>query len=116
MSMYAELLVAALGDHRWSDGEPPTGALLAKLLRYRSRLILPISSPTGPHPAPAAVADQLAYDATLIDLARRLGIDCDVHGFAQPLYARARIERALASRGLRLDELERQHHSAPEER
>ena len=116
MSMYAELLASTLGNPRWSDGEEvTTGAVLAKLLRYRSRLLGPTPS-SGLDPAPAAVADQLAYDATLVELARRLGIDCDVRGFAQPQHERARIERALASRGVRLDELGGRDHPAPDGR
>ena len=114
MSMYAELLVAALRDDRWSEGEPTTGVLLAKLLRYRSRLAEGTPA-SGDYPTPAAVADQLAYDATLIDLARRLGVECDVHGFAQPQHERARLERELSSRGVDLKELDDRDDPEPEE-
>jgi hypothetical protein len=52
------------------------------------------------------VADQLAYDIALIELAQGVGVDCDLFGFDQPPRERNRIEQALAARGLRLNDLD----------
>jgi hypothetical protein len=99
MSMYAELLTAALATERRSERTASTEELLAELARCRSRL------PSGPLPAtvaggvPAAVADHLAYDIALVALCRHLGIDFEVGAFDRPLAARDRLERLLAAAG-----------------
>ena len=108
MSMYTQLLGAALDKIHRPDDELTTGAMLAELLRCRSQLVASASSHIGSGWAPSAVADELAYDIALIELARHLGIECDGRGFDQPRYERTRLERAVVSRGIRLDELDQQ--------
>jgi hypothetical protein len=102
MSMYAQLLGAALGRAPSIEEAVTMGEALAELLRCRRRLVT--NDPTaGPDWVPAAVADQLAYDVALIRVARRYGVECELRNFAQPGSERRRLELALTSRGLRLD-------------
>ena len=56
----------------------------------------------------AALANQVAYDLALIDLARCLGLDCDPASFDQPQRRRIELEGELISHGIRLDEPEQQ--------
>jgi hypothetical protein len=100
MSMYAKLLNSALGTAGRPGPASTTEELVDELARCRARL------PSGPSPAtasggvPAAVADQLAYDMALVELCRRVGLAYDVGAFDRPEEARARLEQALAGRGL----------------
>jgi hypothetical protein len=105
MSIYTELLSHALDQSDRDDDEPTTGEVLAIVLERRSRLSADISSETESGWAPAAVADQLAYDIALIGLARRFGIGVDLSGFAQRQNERAQLERALETQGIHLNQL-----------
>lgn len=112
MSMYTELLGAAFG-HTGSGEETTAGEALAELLRVSGRLgVASELSRTGTGWAPAAVADQLAYDVALLRLSRALGIACEPAAFDPPEPERARLEEALASRGVPLGELGRRADSA----
>ena len=53
--------------------------------------------------AASAVANQVAYDVALIELARCLGIACDPATFDRPALRRNELDRQLADRGVRLD-------------
>lgn len=98
MSIYSELLNAALEQTQKDEDEPTIGEAWANLLECRGRLGADISLDTQPGWATAAVADQLAYDIALIRLARRLEADIDLNGFGQGLDERTRLERALETR------------------
>jgi len=105
MSIYSQLLSAALDQAEGSDDEPTTGEALAKLLAYRSRLEPDVRTRKGSDWAAGALADQLAYDIALIGLARCLEIEFDLNNFDQRQLERNRLERALEARGLGLDRL-----------
>jgi hypothetical protein len=57
---------------------------------------------TEPGWAPEAVADQLAYDAALVRLARWRGIVVRPGSFANPERGRAALEAALSAHGINL--------------
>ncbi len=105
MSVYAQLLGSAL-DETHSGKSSTTGDALAQLLEHRNRLRTKTLSYTGSDWAPDAIADQLAYDVALIELSQRLGIEVDLTRFGQPRQERDRLEQALVSRGIHLDEFE----------
>jgi len=108
MSMYTELLESALRQPASSKGTTTTGEVLAEVLRCRNRLGSAGEALTGSSWVPGALADELAYDMALIELAGRLGIECDSKEFDKPRFGRSRIEKELASRGVLLDELDPQ--------
>ena len=68
--------------------------------------VLPFSTGVYTDWAPDAIADQLAYDVALVELSQRLGIEVDLTRFGQPRQERDRLEQALISRGIHLDEFE----------
>jgi hypothetical protein len=103
--MYAELLDAAFSERLRSGPPGATGERLAELLRCRSQLTT--STPSNNRVA-GAVADQLAYDLALIELAQGVGVDCDPLLFDQPLRERQRLEQALVSWGVPLNDLDEQ--------
>jgi hypothetical protein len=105
MSIYAQLLEDAL-DQTQIDETSTTGDVVAHVLELRHRSGANLSGYTGADWAPAAIADQLAYDAALIELSRRLGIEVSVARFGQPQHERTRLEQALVARGIRLDEFD----------
>ncbi len=108
-SMYTKLLDAALREPTGADdsaAEANTDDLLAEVLRRRRQMRASQPAPAGSGWAAGAVADQVAYDAALIRLARMLGIGCDVGRFATPEHERSTLEARLAERGFRLDALE----------
>ncbi len=102
-SMYSELLDAAFGEPGQADGPPTTAGSLAELVRCR-RLLEEDATHSGPDWALQAVADQLAYDAALIRLARRMGLACSIRDFDQPEQGRQRLERYLVDGGVLPDE------------
>ena len=103
MSMYADILERAF-ERRPGTGAPPSvNEATWELLRCRRRL-------ASTHPgnrltgwAASAVANQVAYDVALIELARCLGIACDPATFDRPALRRNELDRQLAERGVRLD-------------
>ena len=102
MSIYTQLLDSAL-DEVTTDNELTPSDALAELVRCRNLLGAGFAR-TGSNWAPAAVADELAYDIALIGLARSLGVECDVNRFDRPGHERARLESELAARGIHLVE------------
>jgi hypothetical protein len=104
MSIYERLLRSAL-EQSQSHESSTSGDALAQLLERR-RSAGNCSSYSGPDRAPAAIADQLAYDVALIELSLRLGLEVDLTKFDQPRQERRRLEQALISRGVDLDEFE----------
>ena len=114
-SIYAQLLDHAL-DQSHSDQNSTIGDALAQLLEYRNRLGTNVSLYTGSDWAPAAIADQLAYDVSLVEFSRRLGIEANLTRFGQPQNERARLEQALISRGIRLEEFDAPSESSEQPR
>jgi len=103
LSIYAQLVSQAL------DGESlrgrTTGEAFAELVRCRRRFGHGAAARTVPGWASSAVADQVAYDVALILLARRHDIECSPLRFEHPRQERQRLERGLASRGVRFGDL-----------
>ncbi len=105
MSMYTQLLDAALGERP----DAPTAAddsehgALDELLRCRAELDQGVDPAMDPDTVPTVLALQIGYDVALLQLARVVGIDSDPHRFDQPQRERERLESALRDRGISLD-------------
>ena len=114
--MYSQLLASALdSDHLVSDeldgdqpvdGEPTAGAALSHLLRCRSQLGVSRESQQKGEGSYVTLANHLAYDAALIQLARLLGVQCSADEYDFPEKARSRLEAFLRGQGIPLDEIE----------
>ena len=113
MSMYAELLLGALAERPYLAPEATTGEGLAEVVLCRSRLNAPRPADRRERWASGALADQLAYDAALVRLARHLGVACDVRAFERPPVERLRLEAGLSAAGIVLSDLGGQLRSAP---
>jgi hypothetical protein len=105
MTIYTHLMGQALDEIESSRKGQTTGEALAELLRCRARLNSAAPSRTQAGWAPSAVADELAFDVSLMALARPHDLDCDPLRFERPQEERFRLEQGLAARGVRLDEL-----------
>ncbi len=100
-AMYSELLEAVLAYEADPEARPLSQGPLADVLRLR-RALDRRSSRDDPGWALQAVADQLAYDAALVRLARRRGIGAELARFDHPEQGRAELEEALLARGVNL--------------
>ncbi|MGP0031520.1 MAG: hypothetical protein ACLPVF_13560 [Acidimicrobiales bacterium] len=112
MSMYTQLLGAALEVRGSADPWSAVGSPLPGAQRHQCQL------PARPDPDAGvadtgALADQIAYDIALIELARSVGVACAPSEFDQPQKRRHELERELASRGIRSVEDGAPAHSAP---
>jgi hypothetical protein len=100
MSIYSQLLVAALGVGEHDPNAVDRAQLVADLAQWRSRLERR-QGPTAPDGGvTAAVADQLAYDLALTALCRHADVPFDVAEFDRPQDARGRLEAVLVEMGL----------------
>ena len=106
--MYTELLRQALDDSQERYEELTSGPLLARMLRSRSELLEGTSTAPDMGGGLSTVATQLAYDVALVAFARQLGITSGPEAFDQPQRERARLERALSSTGVNLNQLDRE--------
>jgi hypothetical protein len=101
--MYTQLLEAVLTD----EGDPAdpvpirTAGPLAELIRLR-HVMERHASRADPGWALRAVADQLAYDAALVRLARRRGVPVDLAAFDIPDRGRTGLEAVLVDMGVHL--------------
>jgi hypothetical protein len=101
--MYSQLLEAVLANEADPEARPRSQGPLADVLRLRHAMDRRAAQSDGePGWAMQAVADQLAYDAALIRLARRRGIPTDPARFEIPELGRAEIETALIAIGVNL--------------
>jgi hypothetical protein len=73
-----------------------------EILDCRSRLALWQSMGRPADWAASALANQVAYDVALIELARSVGIACDPATFDPPELRRNEVDRELAARGVHL--------------
>jgi hypothetical protein len=93
--MYRDLLTQALGNgeegHRSDD-------LLADLVESRARLQVTDTAA----PVTEALARELSYDGALIRLCASLDVRATPAWFENPERERARLERELSRRGIRL--------------
>jgi hypothetical protein len=110
MSMYTQLLQAALDNTGRAQVVPSPKEALVALRRCRRHLDANPGGPSGDDWAPLAVADQLAYDVALIELTRSLGVDYDLQAFEHPQKARARLEQDLEARGIPIDPADEHGH------
>jgi hypothetical protein len=108
VSMYSQLLLAALEVEESSEGEPTARRTLVDLLRCRRQLEGGEWIHAGIERVPDTLTKQLAYDVTLIKLARILGIECDADEFDRPETGRTRLEAILSTPGVSLNEIETQ--------
>jgi len=101
--MYAQLLEAVLADE--GDPSPPAptrpSGPLADVVRLRHAMEKHADR-SDPGWALRAVADQLAYDAALVRLARKRGVPIDLGRFDVPVRGRSELEQALVDRGVSL--------------
>jgi hypothetical protein len=94
--MYRDLLMRALGDG--GDESRSDDLLLADLVDSRARL----QATGAAAPVAEALARELSYDGALIRLCVCLDVRATPVWFDSPERERARLERELAHRGIRL--------------
>jgi hypothetical protein len=100
MSMYTQLLDAAVGQRGSVALRPTKRSALDALRRSRGELDEDTPLPTDSDAVPAVLAREIAYDVALLELAEVMGIDTDLSRFEQPRLERARLERELRERGI----------------
>lgn len=100
-AMYTQLLAAVLAYEADPATQPRSQGPLADVVRLRHTMERRAGR-NDPGWALQAVADQLAYDAALVRLARRRGIDAGPQAFDIPERGRAGLEAALIARGVNL--------------
>ena len=121
MSIYTYILEAALSDRTQPDtGMTPstqpdarmtTSDALAVLIDCQRQLGSIASRERSADWSATALANQVAYDLALIDLARSVGLSCEPRSFDQPQQRRIELQRELLSLGIRLGELDHQASS-----
>lgn len=99
--MYTQLLKAVLAQEADPTDQSPSQGPLADVVWLRDRLE-PHAARKEPGWALEALADQLAYDAALVQLARERGMAFGPDAFAIPARGRATLEQALIASGVSL--------------
>ena len=99
--MYTQLLKAVLAFEADPTSQFPSRDPLVDIVRLRDKLEHQAAR-TEPGWALQAVADQLAYDAALVRLARTRGMSFGPDAFAIPERGRATLEDALIASGVYL--------------
>jgi hypothetical protein len=102
MSMYTELLVAALGQLS-SDGVVTEQDAIDELVRCRAEREKAAPPTDGGDMVPVVLALEIAYDVALLRLARLVGVEADPGRFDQPRRERERLEKAVSERGIGLE-------------
>jgi hypothetical protein len=102
MSMYTDILHKAFERRTKAIGPPVVSDAVKEVLDRRSQLAVSRSTKRPAGWAATAVANQVAYDVALIELARSVGIACDPATFDQPELRRNELDRELAARGVHL--------------
>jgi hypothetical protein len=98
-AIYTQLLEAVLAFEADPATAPRSQGPMSDVLRL-GRTMERHATRKDPGWALQAVADQLSYDAALIRLSRKRGIDAPVNAFDFPSRARAALEHALIELGL----------------
>jgi hypothetical protein len=101
--MYADILDSAFGRRPEMASPPTVTEAIKELLDRRNRLAPTRALERHTDWAVSALANQVAYDVALIDLARSVGIACEPDTFDQPELRRHELNRELAARGVQLD-------------
>jgi len=99
--MYTKLLEAVLAHEADPATRSRSHGQLTDVIRLRHTLERQAAR-TDPEWALQAVADQLAYDAALVRLARRRGIVVRSDSFDVPERGRTALESALTAQGVDL--------------
>jgi len=99
--MYTQLLEAVLDYEADPATKPRSQGPMADVIRLRSTMERHATR-TDPGWALQAMADQLAYDAALVRLARKRGIPAVTDAFDIPQQGRAGLEDALVALGVNL--------------
>ena len=99
--MYTQLLEAVLAFEADPATRSRSQGPLADVIWLR-HITERHAARTDPRWALQAVADQLAYDAALVRLARKRGIAAGPDTFANPERGRAALEDALITQGVEL--------------
>ena len=99
--MYTQLLEAVLANEADPATRSRSQGSVADVVRLR-HVIERHAARTDPRWALQAVADQLAYDAALVRLARKRGIVAGPDTFTNPERGRAALEDALIAQGVEL--------------
>ena len=89
--MYTCILEAALRDRSLSDAGMTTDEALAAFLECRLHLGSTASSERSAAWGSAALANQVAFDLALIDLAESVGLECAPSSFDQPQRGRKHL-------------------------
>jgi hypothetical protein len=103
MSMYTQLLGAALGDRLPFVAEPTRTAAVDEVRRCRHDLGARMPEDMTSDSVPVVLALQVGYDAALIELAAMMGIDSGPGRFEPPQRERERLETALGDLGIDLE-------------
>ena len=103
MSMYTQLLDAAIGQHQPPVEGTSESSALDEVLRCRHDLEHAAPEAGDPDTVPVVLAQQVAYDVALLELALVVGIDSGPSHFEQPQLERERLERAFGALGFNLE-------------
>ena len=91
MSMYTQLLDAALHQLSIDGSGEDVAVAVAEVQRYRNQLER-ATPDVDPDTVSAALALQIGYDVALLRLAELVGIDSDPSRFDRPQLERTRLE------------------------
>ena len=97
-AVYADLLRAAVEREERAPA-PPTVELVRAVARAHGPDPRP-GAPGGRMDVAAAVAHELRYDARLVQLCRRFGVEVDLAAFGRPEVERERLKGALEDLGV----------------
>jgi hypothetical protein len=100
MSMYSMLLAAALDREAETVSPKSTAEALARVLRCRPHADASRTPQRGSNYD--RTIDSLSYDVALVQLARLVGVDCDVSQFDQAGLARSLLIQEFLALGLPL--------------
>src|ERR1700729_1477006 len=100
MSMYTQLLDAAVGQRAAVLVRADERSAFNELVRCRSRLAESVPAAPDSDAVPVVLAREISYDLALLELAEVLGIETDTGRFEQPRRERARLEQALRDLGI----------------
>ena len=104
MSMYTDILETAQRQRQRPSSSPTVSDAMTELLDCQGRLGSANALERSTDWTATALANQVAYDVALIELARSIGLTCDPRAFERPELCRTELIRELLARGLRLDD------------
>jgi hypothetical protein len=102
MSMYTQLLDAALEQRPRREPDPSRSHAVEEVRRRREELERGVTERTI-DTVPAVLALQIGYDVALLELAEVVGIESEPSRFDQPERERDRLRHALSDIGIDLD-------------